>query len=100
MKISNNNIIKNNYTDLRLHTKENSTPSVTSNDKHNYDAVIIQSNPRQIEEHTFAKAVSRQLSSEVSSIASAEKIGQLQQQISGHAYQIDAHAIASRMLLV
>lgn len=99
MKISNNNIIKN-YTELRLHTKEISAPSVTPNEKHSFDAVIIQSNPRQIEEHTFAKAVSRQLSSEVSGVASAEKIGQLQQQISAHTYQVDAHAIASRMLLV
>lgn len=99
MKISNNNIIKN-YTELRLHTKENFSPSVTSSEKHSFDAVIIQSNPRQIEEHTFAKAVSRQLSAEVSSIASAEKIGQLQKQISEQTYVVDAHTVASRMLLV
>ena len=97
MKISNNNIIKN-YTELRLHTKENFSPSVTSSEKHSFDAVIIQSNPRQIEEHTFAKAVSRQLSAEVSS--TAEKIGQLQKQISEQTYVVDAHAVASRMLLV
>lgn len=99
MKISNNNLIKN-YTELRLHTKETSAPSVAPSEKHSFDAVIIQSNPRQIEEHTFAKAVSRQLSSEVSSIASAEKIGQLQKQVSEHMYQVDAHAIASRMLVI
>ncbi|MEZ3435465.1 MAG: flagellar biosynthesis anti-sigma factor FlgM [Lachnospiraceae bacterium] len=99
MKISNNNLIKN-YTELRLHTKETPAPSVTPSEKHSFDAVIIQSNPRQIEEHTFAKAVSRQLSSEVSSIASAEKIGLLQKQVSEHMYQVDAHAIASRMLVI
>ena len=46
MKISTNNIIKN-YTDLRLHTKENSAPSVATpnNDSHKFDALIIQSKP-------------------------------------------------------
>ncbi len=101
MKISTNNIIKN-YTDLRLHTKENSAPSVATpnNDSHKFDALIIQSKPWQIEEHTFAKSVSRQLSAEVSQTASAEKLQNLQNEISGNTYQVDAHAIASRMLLI
>lgn len=99
MKITNNNIIKN-YTDLRIHTKDNSTPPTVSNDGHSFDEVIIKSNPREIEEHTFAKSLSRKLSSEVNTIASAEKIEQLQGQISAHTYQIDAYSIASRMLLI
>ena len=97
MKITTNNIIKN-YPDLRIHTKENSTPPAVTNDGHSFDAIIIKSNPRQIEEHTFAKSVSRQLSSEVN--ASAEKIERLQNQVSEHTYQVDAYAIASRMLLI
>ncbi len=99
MKITTNNMIKN-YPDLRIHTKENSTPPAVSNDGHSFDAVIIKSNPRQIEEHTFAKSVSRQLSSEVNATASAEKIERLQNQVSQHTYQVNAYAIASRMLLI
>ena len=81
MKISTNNVI-NNFTDIRIHTKENSAPSVVSNDEHNFDAIIIQSDPRQIEEHTFAKSLS------------------LQDRIASHTYHIDTHAIAARMLLL
>ncbi|MEZ3485963.1 MAG: flagellar biosynthesis anti-sigma factor FlgM [Lachnospiraceae bacterium] len=99
MKISTNNVI-NNFTDLRIHTKENSAPSVVSNDEHNFDAVIIQSDPRQIEEHTFAKSLSRQLSSEVRNTASADKVQNLQDRIASRTYHIDAHAIAARMLLL
>ena len=65
MKITTNNNVMNNYADLRIHTKDNSTPSAVSNDGHNFDAVIIKSDPRQIEERTFAKDVSRRLSSEI-----------------------------------
>ena len=41
MKITTNNMIKN-YPELRIHTKENSTPPAVSNDGHSFDAVIIQ----------------------------------------------------------
>lgn len=99
MKITTNNMIKN-YPELRIHTKENTTPPTVSNDGHSFDAVIIKSNPRQIEEHNFAKSLSRKLSSEVNTTASAEKIESLQNQISEHTYQVDAYAIASRMLLL
>ena len=102
MKISTNNNIIKNYTDLRIHTpKENSAPSVTpSSGGHKYDAIIRQSNPRQIEEHTFAKSVSRRISSDMNYTASAEKIQNLKDQISGHTYQVDAYAIAARMLML
>lgn len=102
MKITTTNNIMKNYTDLRLHTtKDNSAPSVTpSGDGHSFDALIIQSNPRQIEEHTFAKSVSRQISSDMNYTASAEKIQNLKDQISRHTYQVDAYAIASRMLIL
>ena len=100
MKISTNNVI-NNFTDIRIHTKENSAPSVVSNDEHNFDAIIIQSDPRQIEERTFAKDVSLRLSAEVkNTAASAEKLQNLQDQITAKTYHVDAHAIAARMLLL
>ena len=99
MKISTNNVI-NNFTDMRLHTKENSAPSVVSNNGHNFDAIIIQSDPRQIEEHTFAKSLSRQLSSEIKDTASAERVQDLKNQVAAQEYHIDAHAIAARMLLL
>ena len=88
------------YPELRLHTKENLAPSAASNDGHSFDALIIQSNPRQIEEHTFAESVSRQLSSGMTDTASAEKVQDLKNKVAEHTYQIDAYAIASKILLV
>lgn len=99
MKITTNNVMKS-YPDLRIHTKENPAPSAAPSDGHSFDALIIQSNPRQIEEHTFAESVSRQLSSGIADTASAEKIQGLKNQVAEHSYQIDAYAIASRILLV
>ncbi len=99
MKITTNNVIKN-FTDRRIHTKDNSAPSVISNDGHNFDAVIIKSDPRQIEERTFAKAVAQRLSSEIKDTASADKIRSLQNQVASNTYYVDAHAIAARMLLL
>lgn len=99
MKVSINNVL-NNYTDMRPYTKGGSAPSTVSNDGHSFDAVIIKSNPRQIEEHTFAKSVSQRLSSEVKQTASEEKIQGLREQVASQTYHIDTYAIASRMLLV
>ena len=99
MKITTNNVMKS-YPDLRIHTKENPAPSAASSDGHSFDALIIQYNPRQIEEHTFAESVSRQLSSGMSDTASAEKVQDLKNKVAEHTYQIDAYAIASRILLV
>lgn len=99
MKITTNNVIKS-YPDLRIHTKENPAPSAASSDGHSFDALIIQSNPRQIEEHTFAESVSRQLSSGMNETVSAEKVQDLKNQVAEGTYQVDAYAIASRILLV
>lgn len=99
MKITTNNVMKS-YPDLRVHTKENPAPSAASSDGHSFDALIIQSNPRQIEEHTFAESVSRRLSSGMSDTASAEKVQDLKKKVAEHTYQIDAYAIASKILLV
>lgn len=99
MKITTNNVMKS-YPDLRIHTKENPALSAASSDGHSFDALIIQSNPRQIEEHTFAESVSRQLSSAAKETVSAEKIQDLKNKVAEHTYQVDAYAIASRILLV
>ncbi len=100
MKITTNNIIKN-YSDLRVHTRENTSSHGVSGDKHNFDAITIRSNPRQIEETTFADAISRELSSEISSKSiSEERLNSLKAQVQNHTYQIDAHAIASKILLI
>ncbi len=99
MKIITNNVMKS-YSDLRLHTKENPAPSAASTDGHSFDALIIQSNPRQIEEHTFAESVSRQLSSGMRETASAERVQDLKNQVAEGRYQVDAYAVASRILLV
>lgn len=98
MKITTNNILKSDP-DVRVHTKENSAPSAASKDGHSFDALIIQSNPRQIEEHTFAESVSRQLSSGIEDSVSAEKVQNLKDQVAEHTYQVDAYAIASKILL-
>lgn len=99
MKISINHLVRN-YTDLGHHTKETSAAYAVSNTGHKFDAITIQSNPRQIEERTFAEAVSRQLSAEVSNSVSEEKVNLLKAQVTSGAYQIDAHAIASNILLL
>ncbi len=98
MKIS-NHIIKN-YTEPPLHAKEGSISHAAGSGGHNFDAVIIQSNPREIEEHHFAKVLAERLSSEIKNSAAPEKIHDLKSQISGNAYTVDVHAIASKILLV
>ncbi|MCI8593431.1 MAG: flagellar biosynthesis anti-sigma factor FlgM [Lachnospiraceae bacterium] len=98
MKISIGTIL-NNHTDLRSVSRSASGNSITPDNDHSFDAVIIKSNPRQIEEHTFAKAVSKELSTEVRETASQEKIQDLRQQVTDGRYSIDAYAVAARILL-
>lgn len=98
MKISIGTIL-NNHTDLRSVSRNTSGSTIAPESGHKYDAVIIKSNPRQIEEHTFAKAVSKKLSAEVKETASPEKIHDLRQQVADGRYSVDAYAVASRMLL-
>ena len=99
MKIFTNNVPKN-YTELRPHSKEAHASGSISGVSHSFDAITIQSDPRQIEEHTFAQAVSRKIFSEVSQTASDEKISELKNQVASQNYHVDPHAIASRILLV
>lgn len=99
MKISTNNILKN-YTDLPIHTTEYFADKISSNKNQKFDVITIQSNRRQIEERTFAEAVSKELHSAVNATASEEKLQNLQNQIQLGNYQIDTHALASKILLV
>lgn len=98
MKISIGTIL-NNHTDLRSVSRNAPGTSITPGSGHSYDAVIIKSNPRQIEEHTFAKAISKELSAEVKETASQEKVRDLRQQVAEGRYSVDAYAVASRILL-
>mgnify|MGYP001043697638 CR=1 FL=1 len=99
MKIYADKVLKN-YAELRPSSKESHASDASSGVSHNFDAITIQSDPRKIEEHTFAQAVSKELSSEVAKTASDEKIAALKEQIASRNYQIDPYAIASRILLV
>ncbi|HCT91330.1 MAG TPA: hypothetical protein DF613_08115 [Lachnospiraceae bacterium] len=98
MKISIGTIL-NNHTELRSVSRNASGVAAAPDNGHSFDAVIIKSNPRQIEEHTFAKAVAKKLSAEVKESASPERVQALQQQVAEGRYSVDAYAVASRMLL-
>lgn len=99
MKITTNNNL-NKFTKLNLHTKENSSDYAASNITHKFDAITIQSSPKQIVEKTFAAAVSKEISSDISTPLSDRKLQQLQSQIADGTYQIDSHTIACKMLLL
>lgn len=98
MKINANPMIKNYTADILLHAKESVSSAPVR--EHKFDAITIQSDPRQIEQVTFAKAVSRELSSRISKPVSEDRVQELKSQIQSNSYSIDACAIASRMLLV
>ena len=93
MKITTNNVLKN-YTELRPLAKENHASGASTDIGHNFDAVTIQSDPRKLEEHTFAKAVRQEISSDITRTAADEKL------IASNTYHVDPHAIAARMLLI
>ena len=89
----------NNPAELRPISRGTSGVSANPDSGHSYDAVIIKSHPRQIEEHCVAKSIARELSAEVRETASREKIQDLQQQVAEGRYSVDAYAVASRMLI-
>ncbi len=99
MKITTNNVLKN-YTELRPLAKENHASGASTDIGHNFDAVTIQSDPRKLEEHTFAKAVRQEISSDITRTAADEKLKELKRQIASNTYHVDPHAIAARMLLI
>ena len=99
MKISNANNLTPGYAGLSIRTKGLSSSSLPKNDEKSFDAISIQSEPRQIAERTFAAAISKELASDVRIPVSDARLNELKEQISSHTYKIDAFAITSRMLL-
>ncbi len=99
MKISINNIAKN-YSDLQIQSKETqkSLASLSESESSNFDQLLIRSNPKQIEEYSFMEGLSKNLSKEVSS--SVKDLEQIKSQVQNGTYQIDAQAVASRILLL
>ena len=65
MKISNANNLTPGYAGLSIRTKGLSSSSLPKNDEKSFDAISIQSEPRQIAERTFAAAISKELASDV-----------------------------------
>lgn len=100
MKISNANNLTTDYTSLSIRTKGLSSSSLPKNEEKFFDAVSIQSEPREIAEKTFAAAISNKLLSEVRVPVSENRLAELKEKISSHNYSVDASAIASRMLLI
>lgn len=65
----------------------------------NYDAIIIQSDSRQIAEKTFSSSLAQAVSGEVRNTeTSKEKIQDIKNQIKNGSYAIQFDQIASRML--
>lgn len=100
MKISNTNNLAANYSSLNLRTNGLSSSYSEKNNAKMFDAISIQSDPRQIAEKTFAASVAKTIASEVRVPASEDKVAQLKNQVASHAYQVDASAVAARMLLI
>ena len=99
MKISLNNI--SNY-HLELPPVNKATAKATNTEKanRNYDAIIIQSDSRQIAEKTFSSSLARAVSGEVRNTqASEEKIQTIKNQIDSGTYRIQFEEIDSRMML-
>lgn len=100
MKISNTNSLQMDYTNLNVRTKGLSGSYQKIHSEKIFDAISIQSDPRQIAEKTFAASISKQIAAEVRTPVSEDRLDALKNQISSNNYQIDASAIASRILLV
>lgn len=99
MKISTNNILKT-YTDLHSHVKEKTETYKAMDSEHNFDAITIKSNPRDIAEHTFSRALAKKISSDIAAPVSQEHLQNLREQVSNRSYHPDSFAIAAKILLV
>ncbi len=98
MKISLNNI-SNYHTELPPVAKAAAKTTNTEKANRNYDAIIIQSDSRQIAEKTFSSSLAQAVSGEVrSTTTSEEKIQNLKDQIQNGTYTVDFNRVASRML--
>lgn len=100
MKISLNNISKY-HTELPPVAKATAKNMNTEKaGRSNYDAIIIQSDSRQIAEKTFSSSLAQAVSGEVHNTqTSEEKIQDIKDQIKNGTYRIQFDQIASRMLL-
>ncbi len=97
MKISLNNI--SNYRPELPPVKATAKAMNTEKANRNYDAIIIQSDSRQIAEKTFSSSLARAVSGEIRNAkASEEKIQNIKNQIDNGTYRIQFEQIASRML--
>lgn len=99
MKISLNNI-SNYHTELPPVAKAAAKTTNTEKANRNYDAIIIQSDSRQIAEKTFSSSLAQAVSGEVRNAeTSEEKVQNIKNQIKNGTYAIQFDQIASRMLL-
>lgn len=99
MKIANTTSLQADYSSLNIRAKGLSGFNPKKKD-FNFDAISIQSNPREIAEKTFAATISKQISDEIRIPVSENRLQNLKDTVSSSAYQIDPSLIASRMLLI
>lgn len=99
MKISLNNI-STYHTELPPVAKTNAKGISTEKaGRSNYDAIIIQSDSRQIAEKTFSSSLAQAIAGEVQNTqTSEEKIQDIKEQIANGTYRVQFDQIASRML--
>ena len=98
MKISLNNI-SNYHTELPPVAKAAAKTTNTEKANRNYDAIIIQSDSRQIAEKTFSSSLAQAVSGEVQNTQNPEqKIQYIKEQVNNGTYQVQFDKIASRML--
>lgn len=77
---------------------ESSLVSV-SKDARNFDEITIHSSSEEVAQKTFASVLSKALSDEVRTPTPETKINDLKTRIDNGTYQVDANAIASKILL-
>lgn len=100
MKVSNTNNLTAGYNSYNIHTRGTSGSHYEKSSVKMFDAISIESDPREVAEKTFAASVGKQISMEVRVPVSEERIEQLKEQIASHSYVVDPSAIAARMLLM
>lgn len=98
MKVS-LNTISNYYTELPSAAKLTAKASGTEKGYRNYDAIIIQSDSRQIAEKTFSASLAHTVSGQVrDSHATEQKLQDLKSQVLSGTYPIQYNQIASSIL--
>lgn len=100
MKVSNTNNLTADYSSYNIHTRGFSDAGPEKNRVKMFDAISIESNPREVAEKTFAASVAKAVAMEVRVPVSDEKLEQLKSQIASRSYAADPSAIAARMMLI